>query len=185
MRTTSCAARSSAQASRAGSFVRAAELLDAERVPLGISHDRPRALVVGLRLDDGRARGSEPLDLRLTVVRPEVEMDGIRLRPRSLAALEEVARPASVRIVRRIESGELPPVDSCIAELLQEGVVDPLVRPAERVRPEASELNGFGAGERDVADGASSGARRRLEAESVSLGVAHDGPGLQQPGQAA
>jgi len=62
---------------RAGSCDPPAALLDAERIPIRVAHDSPRPIHVGLCLDQRGARAGEPLDLRLAVIRSEVEVDRI------------------------------------------------------------------------------------------------------------
>src|SRR5207244_13366106 len=95
--TSSPCASSSRSTSTAGSCGRRTELFDAERVRLGIPHDRPGTFGVALRLDDGRAEAAQPFDLLLAVVRADVEMDRVRRGPRLLPPLEQEARAARRR----------------------------------------------------------------------------------------
>jgi hypothetical protein len=57
-----------------------------------------------LRLDDGRACRAQSLDLGFPIVRPEVEMDRIRLGPGLLATVEVEARQGAARRPRQVEA---------------------------------------------------------------------------------
>src|SRR5438094_3431605 len=62
---------------------------DAERIPVGVAHDREGDVRADLRLHHRRARAGEALDLRLAVVGGEIEVDRIRRGPGLFAALKE------------------------------------------------------------------------------------------------
>src|SRR5262245_50243059 len=155
---------SSASGCRGGSCVPGTALFDAERVRLGIAHDRPRAIALRLRLPQARAELPESLDLCLTVVGAEVEVDRIRLRPRLLAPLEEEAGPARRRLARDVEGVGLALVHAGVEQLSDEALVDRLFGPTEGARPELPERDRVRGRERDVADAAYVGVRRRLDA---------------------
>src|SRR6266550_6126357 len=100
----------------AGSYAPRTALFDAEGIPLGIAHDRPRPLGIGLRLDERCAQPGQALELHLALVRGQVEVERVRLRPRSLTALEEKARAAGRRLPHGVESVELALVHTRVAQ---------------------------------------------------------------------
>src|SRR5438046_2423145 len=152
-------------------------LPEAEGIPLRVAHDREGDVRTDLRLDDKCASAGKSLDLRLAIIRAEVEVDRIGRGTRLLATLKEKARAALVRRTRDVEPRQFVLVDARIAELLQKSLVDLLVGPTEGVCPEPSKLSRFGAGERDVADvTVRQRIGRRLDAEAVAFRVAHDRP---------
>src|SRR5262245_65149807 len=102
----------------------------------------------------------------------------MRGRPRLLTALEQKARPARRGLARHVEGAGLALVHPGVEQLLDEALVDLLVRPAERRGPELAERDGLGARERDVSDPTPVGLGRALNAEAVTFGVTHDGPDL-------
>src|SRR5439155_6037234 len=123
----------------------------------------------------GGARARQALEFRLAIPGEEIEMDRIELRPRLLTPLEEEARAASVGIPSHVEGFELALVHPGGEKRLEKPLVDRLVRPPEGVGPEASERDGSRAREGHVAEvTVGQRVRGRLDAEAVSLRIAHD-----------
>src|SRR5207244_1326716 len=127
------------------------------------------------RLHHEGARARQALKFRLAIPGEEIEMDRIELRPRLLTPLEEEARAASVGIPSHVEGFELALVHPGGEKRLEKPFVDRIVRPPEGVGPEASERDGSRAREGHVAEvTVGQRVRGRLDAEAVSLRIAHD-----------
>src|SRR6185436_20807675 len=135
---------------RSRSMSPAAPLADAEGISFRIAQDRERQVGPLLRLDDGSAGLHEPFDLRLAIIRGEVEMHRVRLGPGLLAPVKVEARPAAVRRFHQVEAADVRLAHARGSELLEDRLVEVLVGPAERKRPESPQLSRLGTGKGDV-----------------------------------